>query len=184
MLIRVVATCAGFVIGLIVGFILLVVVMTVKEDDEYRLRVHEWEKQRDAYDETAKRERAEWSEYQRKLAERRKIQAEWEKRHRRWENRYDDISIAGLAAQAKALTPQPTHWAVENPMPRIREWSDMMDKAVRFHPSPDMLPTVEVPAFASPESIPDTAPCMRAELCRIISEETTRPAIEDGNGTI
>lgn len=180
----------GFIAGTIIGFMLhssfswetppTEAAMAQQREDEERHR--KWAKQREMHM-ILERER------EAQLARNKRIMNDYENEMRvyrmqysNWKHRYDGISIRELTQDAKRVTPPPTRWAVENPMPRIREWLGIIDRENDL-PAPETLPPVEIPAFASPESIPDTAPCMRAELCRIISEETTRPAIEDKTGT-
>lgn len=78
-----------------------------------------------------------------------------------------------IPREARALTVQPTRWAVSNPMDVVRTLTGIMEQAPFRPPVVDMLPDPVPPALAAPESIPDTAPMMRAELEAIRLEEET-----------
>ena len=66
----------------------------------------------------------------------------------------------------------PTRWATINPMPIVRANAEFIKKSYSAMgiDNVDDLPDPRIPAFAEPNSLPGTAPHMRAELCKIIAE--------------
>lgn len=91
--------------------------------------------------------------------------------HRQWEyERSPEGRLAAHMANALSMTALPTRWAASNPLARVRSFLTIMDAAMFRPPAPESLPDPVPPAFAAINSLPETAPHMRAELSALRKE--------------
>lgn len=154
---------AGLAIGIVLGLIVFHKTEKIeREERNYKSRMAEYmeaERKNEAYEQDVN---AISVRYEHELECWRTAMAEWE-----------HPSTDSIPREARALTVQPTRWAVSNPMDVVRTLTGIMEQAPFRPPVVDMLPDPVPPALAAPESIPDTAPMMRAELEAMRLEEET-----------
>lgn len=158
----------GLVIGFVVGFVASVVITGFffspsKEECE------RYDKAKNEHEEAVKEYYQQVKDFNMRQEYYRQAYDDWLKARDRWSHIVSD----DIPREARALTVQPTRWAVSNPMDVVRTLTGIMEQAPFRPPVVDMLPDPVPPALAAPESIPDTAPMMRAELEAMRLEEET-----------
>lgn len=153
----------GLVAGTILGLIIFHKTGRIRDNEKrYEERMEEFVEAKRKYE-----------VYQQHAGE---VNARYMQEFDRWRKAMDEwefSDVKGISREARALTVQPTRWAVSNPMDVVRTLTGIMEQAPFRPPVVDMLPDPVPPALAAPESIPDTAPMMRAELEAMRLEEET-----------
>lgn len=154
---------AGLAIGIVLGLIVFHKTERIeREESRYESRMAEYTEAKRRNEDYERNVNAINVRYEHELERWRTAMAEWE-----------HPNMDSIPREARALTVQPTRWAVSNPMDVVRTLTGIMEQAPFRPPVVDMLPDPVPPALAAPESIPDTAPMMRAELEAIRLEEET-----------
>lgn len=100
----------------------------------------------------------------------------WGDRESRTRGDYDralalrDRNIRESAGRALDLVPAPTAWASRDPVAPSRELAIIISQVLKYRQVPNPLPDPGLPPFAPIDSLPETAPHMRAELAAMRGE--------------
>ena len=165
----------GWIVGASLGSIITKLMKTSRSGQESTKAHEQWVKEK--------------TEYDREIADRSARREEYEHQVEAWNARVEQLQayqmrqaenrqrhIEATPSQADSLLPQPTCWTVDDPNKIVNEIRSLMEHSFTFPPADmSILPETQLPVFALPESLPDNAKHMKAELARILEENRNNP---------